>query len=212
MARDSGDAALCRTRRHVSRLSRLETRNPRRHSTFPLPALATLLLSTVCLRHAPASSRPSPPSSQDSPTACAAHVPPVSPASSTVPSTPAVLERGARSRRRPSQQRLARGGRTPRPLAFSPPRRPGPVFERDALNPAAPKSTPSSLQRLTSSPQPRHARRRVRFEGGTRVEYAMRGVIEANAGRVYYALVNIFFLQHSDPAPPLLSQASHVRI
>ncbi|KAJ6458955.1 hypothetical protein C8R47DRAFT_1226840 [Mycena vitilis] len=63
----------------------------------------------------------------------------------------------------------------------------------------------------------------VRFEDGERVEWAMRsvvrGVSEANAGRVYQALVNVLLLPHPEPteegsfpAQPLLSQTSHVRV
>ncbi|KAJ7116119.1 hypothetical protein C8R43DRAFT_1038512 [Mycena crocata] len=63
----------------------------------------------------------------------------------------------------------------------------------------------------------------VRFEDGERVEWAMRSVVrgagEANAGRVYQALVNVLLLPHPSPADPnafpsqpLLSQTSHVRV
>ncbi|KAJ7445923.1 hypothetical protein FB451DRAFT_1538191 [Mycena latifolia] len=63
----------------------------------------------------------------------------------------------------------------------------------------------------------------VRFEDGERVEWAMRAVVkgvdEANAGRVYQALVNVLLLPHPEPAEegtfpaqPLLSQTSHVRV
>ncbi|KAJ7718715.1 hypothetical protein DFH07DRAFT_331648 [Mycena maculata] len=63
----------------------------------------------------------------------------------------------------------------------------------------------------------------VRFEDGERVEWVCRSVVrgttEANAGRVYQALVNVLLLPHpspSDPdafpAQPLLSQTSHVRV
>ncbi|KAJ7084988.1 hypothetical protein C8R44DRAFT_721807, partial [Mycena epipterygia] len=63
----------------------------------------------------------------------------------------------------------------------------------------------------------------VRFEDGERVEWVMRAVVrgaaEANAGKVYQALVNVLLLPHPDPveegtfpAQPLLSQTSHVRV